>query len=360
MSFGNASHTAEYYANTSVNRHIMPRVASGSSDQMACADLSDSTILCSVANPFLTNAQSATYQVLAADFTSYKTILVGSGTFTITLVASGTQPANGKFIRVINYGSGVVTISRSGQNINGGTASLTLNAANATAPSSAMVQSSGTDYFAWVNNPGGGGGGGSTPVCVGAANQYFVPGLGFPGFINIYNNDADLLIAPAANNTSLMHFFAPCQFTVSRLVLNSPSTPGGANCKVELGLYNDTQSLVLHTGVITDVTTVNCNSTGFKILTASTSPACVGCGTTFAPGWYWLGATSNENTMKLTSYVIDSLQANFMNNAVTTGALATLSGAQATTNGALNSTFTTGSGFVASFPTYFVEFAMGQ
>jgi hypothetical protein len=99
-------------------------------------------------NLFATNAQSGTYQVLAADFIGCKTIPVASGTFTITLVASGTQPPTGQCIDVINYGSGVVTIARSGQNINGGTASLTLPAASATSPVAAHIVSNGTDYFA--------------------------------------------------------------------------------------------------------------------------------------------------------------------------------------------------------------------
>lgn len=101
------------------------------------------------------NAQTNTYQVLAGDFTSYKTITVASGTFTITLVANTSQPANGTYIRVVNYGSGVVTIARSGQNINGGTTSLTLPAGSATAPTSATIMSDGTDYFASTSNPAG-------------------------------------------------------------------------------------------------------------------------------------------------------------------------------------------------------------
>lgn len=100
------------------------------------------------ATPFATNAQTSTYQVLAGDFTSYKTITVASGTFTITLVASGSQPATGQSIHIINYGSGVVTVARSGQNINGGTSSLTLAAGSATAPTGVMVVSDGTNYFA--------------------------------------------------------------------------------------------------------------------------------------------------------------------------------------------------------------------
>jgi hypothetical protein len=108
---------------------------------------------------FVTNAQTATYQVLAADFASCKTIPVASGTFTVTLVASGSQPASGQCIWVINYGTGVVTLARSGQNINGGTTSLTVPAGSATAPTGAWVVSDGTNYEATLFGAGGGGGG---------------------------------------------------------------------------------------------------------------------------------------------------------------------------------------------------------
>lgn len=106
------------------------------------------------------NPQTATYQVTATDFSSYKTITVASGTFTITLPPFGaggsTQPPNGQFINVWNYGSGVVTIARSGQNINGGTASLVLGpGCSATTPCSATVASNGTDYLAAVPGSGG-------------------------------------------------------------------------------------------------------------------------------------------------------------------------------------------------------------
>lgn len=97
------------------------------------------------------NPQTTTYQVLAADFAGNKTITVASGTFTITLVASGaTQPSAGQSISVINYGTGVVTIARSGQNINGAAANLTLPAATAAAPAAVEIVSDGTNYFAWV------------------------------------------------------------------------------------------------------------------------------------------------------------------------------------------------------------------
>lgn len=111
------------------------------------------TVAFPITGLFATNAKTGTYQVLAADFTACKTIPVASGTFTITLVASGAQPASGQCVKVINYGSGVVTIARSGQNINGGTASLTLPAASATAPTDAFIVSDGTNYFGSVGTP---------------------------------------------------------------------------------------------------------------------------------------------------------------------------------------------------------------
>ena len=108
-----------------------------------CTIGSSCTIPLSAVNP-----QTATYQVLATDFSNYKTITVASGTFAVTMVASTSQPAAGQYIRVINYGSGTVTIARSGQNINGGTSSLTLAAASATAPTATTIVSDGTNYFA--------------------------------------------------------------------------------------------------------------------------------------------------------------------------------------------------------------------
>lgn len=92
------------------------------------------------------NPQTATYQVTAADFAGYKTITVASGTFNITLVASGSQPATGQYINVINYGTGTVTIVRSGQNINGATTSIVLDPA-LLYPTEARIISDGTNYF---------------------------------------------------------------------------------------------------------------------------------------------------------------------------------------------------------------------
>ena len=113
---------------------------------------------------FVTNAQTATYQVLAADFIGCKTIPIASGTFTVTLVAAGTQPPNGQCIWLVNYGTGVITIARSGQNLNGGTATLSLSAGSATAPTGAFIFSDGTNYEAQLFGVGGGSSGTVTSI----------------------------------------------------------------------------------------------------------------------------------------------------------------------------------------------------
>jgi len=128
--------------------------------QPLCANLSNSSIGCSAT--FAANPQTATYQVLASDFDNHKTITVASGSFTITLVASAWQPGNGRKITIINYGAGSVTIARSGQYLNGGTANLTLPAGSATAPTAAEIISDGTNYFASISGPPGSGGGGGS------------------------------------------------------------------------------------------------------------------------------------------------------------------------------------------------------
>lgn len=99
---------------------------------------------------FPVNAQVATYQVLAGDFSACKAITIASGTFTATLVASTSQPTTGQCVWIVNYGAGVVTVARSGQNINGAAANVTLPASAAASPEAMFIVSDGTNYFATV------------------------------------------------------------------------------------------------------------------------------------------------------------------------------------------------------------------
>jgi hypothetical protein len=102
------------------------------------------------------NPQTTTYQVLAADFAAYKTIAVASGSFTITLVASGSQPAAGQYINVVNYGTGTVTIARSGQSINGANSSIVLSPGTSINSTGATIWSDGTNYVAAVDEDNAG------------------------------------------------------------------------------------------------------------------------------------------------------------------------------------------------------------
>jgi hypothetical protein len=97
---------------------------------------------------FPVNAQTSTYQTMQNDFQFCKTIPVASGTFTITLVASSAQPATGRCIRIINYGSGVVTVAPGGQLINGSGSNFTIPAGTAAQPTGLWIVSDGTNYVA--------------------------------------------------------------------------------------------------------------------------------------------------------------------------------------------------------------------
>ena len=97
---------------------------------------------------FPVNPQTSTYVLQAADFANFRTIAVASGTFTITAVAVGSQPASGTGVFILNYGLGVLTLAPSGQNINGSAGALTIAAGSATRPNGFFLVSDGSDYIA--------------------------------------------------------------------------------------------------------------------------------------------------------------------------------------------------------------------
>ena len=196
-----------------------------------CTLGSSCTIPLSAVNP-----QTATYQVLAADFSNYKTITVASGTFTITLVASGSQPAAGQYIRIVNYGSGVVTIARSGQNINGGTSSLTLGAGSATAPNSGTVISDGTNYFAAVE--------GTTNVNGVIASSFVTTSQ---------STTSTTFVDLGTPDTVTFTCSATCNFAVQYVTSNSDTTSNVVSC------YN---------GVFIDSVQVDSGNQGATILAA--------------------------------------------------------------------------------------------
>lgn len=104
---------------------------------------------------------SSTYQMLTADYNlPCHTVNVTGGTFTMTVIASTSQPPAGSCSFINNYGSGVVTIAASGQTVNGN--------GIITAGGSAMLTSDGTNFGLARNSPPAGGavGGASSVVTV--------------------------------------------------------------------------------------------------------------------------------------------------------------------------------------------------
>lgn len=154
------------------NQFLTSMSAAGifTSAQPNFSDLAGTTNLSQVPL-FVVNQQSATYLVTPADFLSCKTIPVPSGTFTITLVAVGSQPPTGQCVKIINYGTGVVTVARSGQSINGSATNITLAAGSASAPNGLEVISDGSNYTAQPLGGTGGGGGSSALSAITAATS---------------------------------------------------------------------------------------------------------------------------------------------------------------------------------------------
>jgi hypothetical protein len=135
---------------------------------------------------------------------------------------------------------------------------------------------------------------GGTCSLLSATGDYFTPGMAFA--LNAYPDTTAAAVYPnfnAANSTLLVHVYIPCAWTPNKTSFNV-LTAGAAGCKMEVGVYNSSGTLIVRSGVVTDVTTVKCNSLGVKSLTSGTSPAASGMGTQYAAGWYYMAWTSNE------------------------------------------------------------------
>jgi hypothetical protein len=93
---------------------------------------------------------SGAVTLAVSDFQSCGYKYIASGTFTVTLPISTSQPANGTCVIISNYGTGTITIARNGQNINGGTTNPTLAPAGGGStlqPNSTLIVSDGTNFF---------------------------------------------------------------------------------------------------------------------------------------------------------------------------------------------------------------------
>jgi hypothetical protein len=107
-----------------------------------------------MAQLFVDNPQTSTYNAVTADLLGCKTITVASGTFTIGLLA--TVPASGQCLQVINYGTGTITVSPNGHNLNGSSSSATIPPGSASAATGGYFHSDGTNYEGvWSGNLAG-------------------------------------------------------------------------------------------------------------------------------------------------------------------------------------------------------------
>ena len=287
------------------------------------------------ATVFAAIPQTATYQVLAADFALSKTIPVASGTFTITLVASGSQPASGQSIDIINYGSGVVTVARSGQNINGAAANLTIAAGSASAPTGLHIVSDGTNYVAQTWGGGSGGGSvssvsGTCPINV--ATGTTTPALTYTMLCNtgdawfmgwgpnmpLGSSLAATVAATGGNNGANTIEYRRVYFpggVVNKIVFEVTTLNATGTAHMMWGLYNSSGTLVLSTGQLGITSGSACSSpsfdtTGQKIVTSSstncggTNGASVGIGTNIAAGYYYEAVTGDSTTAQFRSLTL--------------------------------------------------------
>ncbi len=172
---------------------------------------------------------------------------------------------------------------------------------------------------------------GSGCTTLAATGDWIVPGGSF-SISNYQDADTNAIAInyALANTTIVFHVYIPCAFTPNNLSFYL-STGGASGCKMEVGLYNSSGTLVIHSGVVTDATTVKCNGgAGTRTLTSGTSPAATGLGSQYSAGWYDLALTSNETTIRMRSMNLNG------NIATMLGAVAHVAGqGAATTNGVL-------------------------
>ncbi len=180
------------------------------------------------------------------------------------------------------------------------------------------------------NAPGGGGG------CTFLANSgdYLTPGI--MGATSAYppsNNDVQAFSPTAANYLATYKVYIPCVWTPNAISIDV-MTAGSSTCKYSAGIYNASGTLVVSTGVMTNTTTVACNSTGVKTFTLSTSPAASGLGTQYPAGYYRIATTGNETTGTLLASYVETPASNTING----GGAIQIGYATGTSNGVLPST----------------------
>lgn len=187
--------------------------------------------------------------------------------------------------------------------------------------------------------PSGGGGGGDT--CLANATS---PGLpvgalptieGYPGGASVNQFGPGNV---GANIAISVRVHIPCTFTPSKISFALVTATATANVHLSANLYSTTGTLLISSGVLSGNggTTVRSDTTGVKTLTASTSPAATGLGSSIAAGDYIVVVTSDEATSKFAAAIQETYMTDLISASVASSGLAT-----ATSGGAPNSTLGT-------------------
>jgi hypothetical protein len=98
------------------------------------------------------NTQNGNYDILASDFTDYRTLVHSSvDPHNYTLLGVGNIPAAGLWLRIVNYGAGAITLLDNGVNINGdSTGDIVIAGGTKAYPSYTYVVTTGSGYVVTV------------------------------------------------------------------------------------------------------------------------------------------------------------------------------------------------------------------
>jgi hypothetical protein len=122
----------------------------------------------------------------------------------------------------------------------------------------------------------------------------------YPGVKEGSSNIANVTLGPSGATNRLIAYrvFVPCAWTPNKLMINI-SSAGSVTCGTEVGIYNTSGALIIHSGILTSATTLTCNGSGLRTITNATSPAGTGLGTQYASGWYWVVWCTKDTTLSI-------------------------------------------------------------
>ena len=225
---------------------------------------------------FPVNAQTASYSVVAGDFSSCKLITMSS-TAATTVTLLGVAPAAGRCIQVQNINTGAVTIARNGLNIDGSAQNIILGAYNGT-----FVISDGSNYFTQHGLPIG---------CLSSCSWF--PMFNAPVTGGVAQGVSN------ANNPILFRTRIEQVETATKITFNVATLAAASHG--DLGLYGNCTTTC---SKLWDTGSFSVASTGVQTVTITA--------VTIPPGTYYVGFCSDSSTDQVSAVSVSS---NFIANA---------------------------------------------